>query len=405
MGQSRSKKERREVRLRQEGQLANNSTDEKSIAGRFTTLLRKKAVTYTLAAGLALAGLEVVREHMPFWTGAEPEYDIHIIFMTHGSKEHAAHIFEEVDRSKAKGEPIKLLFTEDAGMMDSNYVNTVRSLDHISSTIRRTYSRMLANGLSSSNAEARCMKIYRMALPKASDFEAELDVGSAIRGLKMLPIESYPESASTQFDSFNKTTQELNARFNELTRTNATLKEFMLYYIDESKSHMQLDKLRNERVAKDLRQRFKEAVELFPELRWENLNGKELRAIGFMGSMHRSVYYNVDLSSDMRISMEDCYNTNSIVDRVFYEASKEGKPRAFTRKEAYLIAFGSMYSKFLDGLAAYKPRDFQDGVNHAMVLSVEQLDEIANQSEKISDVHARNLFVLTSILAGNPQTK
>jgi hypothetical protein len=361
-------------------------------------MLRKKTFTYALISATAVAGIWVADKQMPFWTGAKKDYSIEMVFLKHDSTEEALQLFVHIDKEKAEGHPIKVMFTEAADENRSNYERDVRYTNDKLVQIGKAYKALIAEGYPPSQAESECLS----GMSGIDQFNKVVCLQAAIRDIKVLPLESHSDEECKNVAIYYSYNSEMNSKWSNLVARNAPLKDLMQHQLELASGleKLGLVSLRNQEVATNLSKRFEEAVKLFPELRLERLKGNQIRAIGWMGLQHRPIEQLVDYS-DPKVE----FSTTEYIDKFSISAGVLGaisRDRPFTEREAYLLAIDQRYVKDNIGqIIREDPEAAEKLVQNALKLNLPDLRLLDTESSGIANREDRGIFILNGLIGTN----
>lgn len=363
-------------------------------------MLRKKVIAYTLASAIAATGAWFAHKQISPQTVAKPEYSLEIVFLNHGSDQDAIRFLEEIDEAKRAGKPFKFVFIENAGQKESEYKTNVLAANRQLSELRQYYLSLTNMGLSTEEAEESCRERISPHGINVSghNFIPIVLAGCAIRDLKIMPIESY-QIKEADMISTNNNTEILHTELIGLLQKNATLGEIASFekkYWEETSKEV---KFRNDTITRGLDGKFKEARELFPELKTSLGNGETLSAIGFIGEMHAPLYYELS-QTDQHVSFKE---------KIYFSGSKDtlmgrivasmDKIRPLTEREAYLAAIDDrVISPLSNEIGKTNTKLISELRDGAFNLNLNELEELNIESSKILNVRERCIFIANKIL-------
>jgi hypothetical protein len=376
------------------GELRQNAVKASDNSNFMKSLLRVKAktVSIALAGSVAAAGAFWSAEQIPFWTGTERPNAVEIIYVRHSSEDKAQLVLNEIDRLNENGKQVKLIFEERARTTFDEYDHYVSAQNAMAEQIREHYNGLIKQGYSKSYAERECVT----ALEKQEDsFSATIDAGTAIRGIIDLPIEAYSDAEHRDLSTFNDLMNRYMDQKLTLESADAPLKQLMENDVKESMDTYKTQGFREQRIAEMLEGRFEYAKKMFPKLRSERLMGHQLFAVAYIGEAHQTLEKKID-RSDTRLEVSDkVLEPNSILGRI---SAMRASEQPLTKKEAYLLVVQERYFDDLSTLEKMNPNLYKTGIGNAFKLTEDQLETIADESEKISDHKARGAYILNSVL-------
>jgi hypothetical protein len=397
MSKSRAKRERQEARQRR--QAAEQSLKKQEGGNGLGGMLRRKTLTHVLAGAAAVAGLWLVDKQMPFWTGSEKEYSIKMVFLEHDTADDANRFLKEVDKESSNGQPVQVLFLEAAGEKSEDYDNSVKTSNSNLADIRKEYADLINQGIGADAAKQKCISDQNSG---DKGFSGTLLVGAALRNMKILPIEKYTDDeAGMQMQAFNKLVYERQLGQAGIGDRFSTVEEVVKVEQGDQDFYQKygIDWNRTVKTANGLPDRFNDAVRLFPHLRLERLEGKQVKAMGFMGLNHGSMKFlfnspKVEFSSE---TLTDPYSISRSVyaERVERSISNESP---LTDRELRLIAIDILYvGRNMDKLIQYNPQIARQIVSNAMALTDSELQNMVRDSEQITDDNKRGVFIFNKL--------
>jgi hypothetical protein len=406
------RKQRRETdRSAQKELLRKDNKKGENLYGSFLrNMLKSKILRYTFATALALGSFEVAREQIPLIRGTKPKYDLTLVLLEHDGESNAKRLFDEVDFEAENGRPYKIFFSEASTQLSSTYVEDVIGDDKYSSKIRNDYRSLLDSGYSKSQAEMRILQISKPYLISTADrelvesekeFYARLIVCAAVRGIKILPLESRSQAEVERDVAALSRYEEVNDRLHK-NGPNLSLKELIPFYLEEQKDRLDYTTNRNYEINQNIERRFDQALEIFPELRIERLKGNQLRAIGFIGYAHGRF---LSPHRNINIKEEEYEITDPIGAKILRNTLPTQRP--YTKRESYIVALDDRYISpvlnHIDLFQQWLPPEKIQGLPKRLVdgtlnLTEAQLEDIDKGSLKISTSGERWAYILNQII-------
>lgn len=378
---------------------------EKAKAERFRFLggmLRpsKRVLTYSLVGALAL-GSWLAYERLPSLLGMKPHYSLELVFLNHGNTNSAESFVEEIDTAERAGRPFNIMFAENAGQRDTDYMEAVLSMNKKFSIIRGNYLLLLKKGYSEKEAEAkvRTMTHIRTGDTAEETFLQYVFTAAGAHGLKILPLESITGSNIKRYNDVYNHNRAIRKDVEKRISANRTLEEVAQGELALEEDFLKLNDSRNIQVVAGLPERFSQALSAFPELRSETAKGKQLRAIGYMGYEHSPFFYNQKQSNgkiDLKLErVKD--SQHPILERI---VDTMATPRQFTRREALLIALEELYvGRAVEYLSENGHSELARKLtDNSLALSERQLEKIDQESAAVKDPKERAAFVLNLVI-------
>jgi hypothetical protein len=418
MSQGRAKRERREARLRErlEGtESALRKAPEEKRPAAFG-MLRGKASSYiktgAAVAALAAGGL-FVWEQMPYWTGAKPRYAVEMVFLNHDNPEHGVRLGKEMEAAASSGKPFELMFCDQPGEKSSQYDSDVRNANADLAKRREAYMKLRKGGWSEGYAEVEVLKDGRMSYkdPSRSDLEGQVGfmniafTKAAELGVDVLPIESYSDSKAAEL--YRVAVQEggVNERILQLGR-DSTLGDMKGCVMELGEANRYIF-YRNEQIARSMEDRLDRAVRLFPKLWLDELEGKQIRAIAWLGNGHVPGQLMEMLQrndADKRVEFTGQYWADEHMLNVYDTVMTQmGKPRQFTELEAFQIAIelkwiGSAEVELgVSGNSLVARRL----VDNTLSMTLDQCIDLDKQTSMLKDPQEKIAFALNTIYGEN----
>ncbi len=377
---------------------ADEPEGQKSPHSLFGRLMRRP-LTYAVGGAIALGGW-FASEHTSF-TAATPHCSLQLVFLNHGDTNSAERFVEEIDSAEAAGKPFSIMFAENAGQQDTHYMERVINMNRKFAVIRNNYLTLRKWGYGEKEAEAKARTMTHISTgnPAEEAFMQYVFTAAGAHGLKLMPLESISAQALKDYDESYAHNREVRKRVDAQIKTNTTLEELAASEMELEASFLKLNDSRNAQVANGLPERFRQALDAFPELRREAAEGKELRAIGYMGYEHSPFFYGSNLTNGTVSLVPERIKDDQfpIMERII---DSMASPRQFTKREALLIALQEMYVgpavKYLG--ANGRAQTGQTLIDNAMTLGEAQLEKLDGESAAIPDPRQRAGFVLNSLL-------
>lgn len=389
---SRQKKQRRAI--------AQQLPKTKESGNGLGVMLRKKTLTYALVVATAVGGLWLADKQIPFLTGSEKEYSIKMVFLEHDTAEDAERFLNEVDKESSKGQPVKVLFLEAAGEKSEDYDKNVKYSNQVQAYIRKEYADLVHQGMDPAAARQRCISDQNSG---DKGFSGTLLVGAALRDIKILPLEKYSDDeADLQLQAFSKLVYDQQLGQAGIGDRVGTVDQVVKVEQEDQNFYQKygIDWNRTVKTAKGIPDRFKDAVRLFPYLRLERLEGKPVRAMGFMGLNHGSLKFLFN-SPNVEFSAEILTDPYSITRSVYSERVERSvtNESPLTERELRLIAIDRLYiGRNMNKLIQYNPQIASEIVSNAMGLNDQELNNIIKDSEQIPDDNKRGIFMLNKLV-------
>lgn len=418
MSQARAKRERLEARLRErldspEATLRKAWEEEKPAA---FGMLRGKASSYiktgAAVATLAAAGL-FVWEQLPYWTGAKPRYELEMVFLNHDNPEHGVRLGKEMEAAAAAGKPFQLMFCDQPGEKSSQYDSDVRNANANLAKRREAYMRLIKGGWSEGYAEVEALKDGRMSYkdPNRSDLVGQVGfmniafTKAAELGVDVLPIESYSDSRAAELYKVAVREEGVNDKILKLGK-DSTLGDIKGCVMELGESNGDIF-YRNDQIAKTIEGRLDRAMRLFPKLWLEELEGKQIRAIAWLGNGHVPGQLMEMLQSsdaDKRVEFTGQYWADEHMLNVYNTVMTQmGKPRQFTELEAFQIAIelkwigSAEVSLGVSGNSLVARRL----VDNTLSMTLNQCIDLDKQTSALKDPQEKIAFALNTIYGEN----
>jgi hypothetical protein len=378
-------------------------SSNKTAHGSWFKLSQRQIMTGAVLVALAIGGFELRQDRIQ---AAEPKPYVKIFFLEHDGKDAALKILDDIKMASAEGKPYQLLLTENADSPNATYKNRQISLNVDLIYANAIYRNELQNGATTEEASQQSEKYLRTKIDMEGqpqgicDFMYTLMNGAADMDMRVMSFERYSPRQVSFLDGFETNVYDVhdkkwadmcynqNATLGQLMREMESFEPKLIGYIN----------YRNEDVDQEIKPILSDATRLFPEM--NDLKGKPLRAIGFLGTQH--IRAGIDMAKDgavdVRVDTTSPYQ-NPLSDRIS-ESLSLGKKA--TEKDYYLLAIGgSFFDGIVESISETNPALADKIVNQALNLTENQLEQLDIKSAQIADMDERRCYIFNTIAGDN----
>jgi len=370
----------------------------KSEATTFKPLRGVKAISRRSAIsrvgiGIGLAtgayfGVKKIVARIPFWLGAKRRYSLLMSFGPHERIRDAKPVSDEVRRAKEAGEPYHVCFVESADVSVVDFAQQVKNYKQRARIIPQLYKQYRKQGFSDEDARLIIARNIHTTDPQLNPFNIEQMINLTMEGVRIIPIEKHTIRNAARLKFLFGKLKIADQRLVVQRKSGKSLLEQQRTVVRIIDIIRQMNIIRNP-MFENVVERFKDAERFFPELK----NLPQIRAIGYLGSGHRTLYFTFN-HYDSGIQLEEIksiYGKSPIGD--FQLRLTPGKEPG--KKEERITVLTGYLGKQVGKLLRRGQKKYEREIYRLIPLMTQkEFEELSRLTIGIPDENKRGIFIL-----------
>jgi len=369
-------------------------TNVKPLWGENAISRRQAIARASIGVGLiygVFKGAKYLAARIPFWLGAKRRYSLLMSFGPHLRLKDANAIIKEVRRAKKSGIPYHVCFVEAADVSVADFAKQLENFNEGARKIPPFYKKLIEQGFSDENARLTITRNLHRKNPNLTVFGASQFANMTLEGLRIIPIEKHTVRNASRIKFLDGKAKAEEQRLRSQRKSGISLLEQQSTVRRTFDLLSKIDVIRNP-VFENVVERFKEAERFFPELK----RLPQIRAIGHLGSSHRTLYFTFN-HHDPRIQLEEIQP--AFGDALVTDFQLHSTPGKVPGKKGERIG---VLAGYLDiQIAKLRHLGHENYVREIFrlvpAMSQKEFEELSKLTERISDKNKRGIFILNHL--------